>query len=88
MYEKYHEAADALRQERWGRKHAESILERVIFFNQTSILLNYNETAKLTLQNYLLLIHNHTCGPRISCACLGEHVGQNLQGLARLDRIG
>lgn len=30
MYEKYHEAADALRQERWGRKHAESILERVI----------------------------------------------------------
>ncbi|XP_073117973.1 nuclear-pore anchor [Elaeis guineensis] len=30
MYEKYQEAADALRHEKWGRKHAEAILERVL----------------------------------------------------------
>lgn len=31
MYEKYQEAADALRHERWGRKHAEAVLERVLY---------------------------------------------------------
>lgn len=30
MYEKYQEASDALRHEKWGRKHAEAILERVL----------------------------------------------------------
>ncbi|XP_020574914.1 nuclear-pore anchor [Phalaenopsis equestris] len=30
MYEKYQEAYDALRHEKWGRKHAEAILERVL----------------------------------------------------------
>lgn len=32
MYEKYQEAADALRHERWERKHSEAILERVLLF--------------------------------------------------------
>ncbi|XP_020683167.1 nuclear-pore anchor [Dendrobium catenatum] len=30
MYEKYQEASDALRHEKWGRKHAEAILDRVL----------------------------------------------------------
>ncbi|KAG0470637.1 hypothetical protein HPP92_017337 [Vanilla planifolia] len=30
MYEKYQEAADALRHEKWGRRHAETVLERVL----------------------------------------------------------
>ncbi|CAA7392158.1 unnamed protein product [Spirodela intermedia] len=30
MYEKYQEAADALRHERWERKHSDAILERVL----------------------------------------------------------
>ncbi|PKA47867.1 Nuclear-pore anchor [Apostasia shenzhenica] len=30
MYEKYQEASDALRHEKWGRKHAEAVLERVL----------------------------------------------------------
>lgn len=31
MYEQYQDAADALRHERWGRRHAEAVLERVSF---------------------------------------------------------
>lgn len=38
MYEKYQEAADALRHEKWGRKHAEAILEQVLIL--TSYLKN------------------------------------------------
>lgn len=30
MYEKYQEAADAARHEKWGRKNAEAVLERVL----------------------------------------------------------
>ncbi|RRT78390.1 hypothetical protein B296_00010578, partial [Ensete ventricosum] len=30
MYEKYQEAADAVRHEKWGRKNAEAVLERVL----------------------------------------------------------
>ncbi|XP_062222059.1 nuclear-pore anchor-like isoform X3 [Phragmites australis] len=30
IYEKYQEATDALRHERWGRRHAEAVLERVM----------------------------------------------------------
>ncbi|KAK8923652.1 Nuclear-pore anchor [Platanthera zijinensis] len=30
MYEKYQEASDALLHEKWGRKHAEAVLERVL----------------------------------------------------------
>lgn len=37
IYEKYQEATDALRHERFGRRHAEAVLERVQFCSRQFI---------------------------------------------------
>ncbi|XP_020091201.1 nuclear-pore anchor isoform X3 [Ananas comosus] len=46
MYEKYQEAADALRHERWGRKHAEAVLERVLHEIEEKAELILDERAE------------------------------------------
>ncbi|XP_073010170.1 nuclear-pore anchor isoform X2 [Typha latifolia] len=46
MYEKYQEAADALRHERWGRRHAEAVLERVLHEIEEKAELILDERAE------------------------------------------
>jgi hypothetical protein len=45
MYEQYQDAADALRHERWGRRHAEAVLERVLFNHFLKIFVLYLDCA-------------------------------------------
>uniref|UniRef100_A0ACD5YQH7 Uncharacterized protein n=1 Tax=Avena sativa TaxID=4498 RepID=A0ACD5YQH7_AVESA len=46
IYEKYQEATDALRHERWGRKHAEAVLERVLHEIEEKAELILDERAE------------------------------------------
>ncbi|XP_008793820.2 nuclear-pore anchor isoform X1 [Phoenix dactylifera] len=57
MYEKYQEAADALRHEKWGRKHAEAILERVLheIEEKAEIILDERAEHERMVEAYSLM---------------------------------
>ncbi|KAJ3700618.1 hypothetical protein LUZ61_004323 [Rhynchospora tenuis] len=57
MYEQYQDAADALRHERWGRKHAEAVLERVLreIEQKAELILDERAEHERMVEAYSLL---------------------------------
>ncbi|KAH7688768.1 nucleoprotein TPR protein [Dioscorea alata] len=57
MYEKYQETADALRHEKWGRKHSEAILERVLheIEEKAELILEERAEHERMLEAYSLM---------------------------------
>lgn len=51
MYEKYQEAADALHHEKWGRKNAEAVLQRVLTPN--FVLFLFHEYWQILLLSFI-----------------------------------
>ncbi|KAM0835139.1 hypothetical protein ACQ4PT_063130 [Festuca glaucescens] len=63
IYEKYQEATDALRHERWGRRHAEAVLERVLheIEEKAELILdergNFSAEHERMVEAYALMDH-------------------------------
>uniref|UniRef100_A0ACD5Z3M5 Uncharacterized protein n=1 Tax=Avena sativa TaxID=4498 RepID=A0ACD5Z3M5_AVESA len=59
IYEKYQEATDALRHERWGRKHAEAVLERVLheIEEKAELILDERAEHERMAEAYALMDH-------------------------------
>ncbi|URE35468.1 Permease family [Musa troglodytarum] len=57
MYEKYQEAADAVRHEKWGRKNAEAVLERVLheIEEKAEIILDERAEHERMIEAYNLM---------------------------------
>ncbi|KAF3329142.1 nuclear-pore anchor isoform X2 [Carex littledalei] len=57
MYEQYQDAADALRHERWGRRHAEAVLERVLreIEQKAELILDERAEHERMVEAYTLL---------------------------------
>ncbi|PNT69655.1 hypothetical protein BRADI_3g59627v3 [Brachypodium distachyon] len=59
IYEKYQEATDALRHERWGRRHAEAVLERVLheIEEKAELILDERAEHERMIEAYALMDH-------------------------------
>ncbi|CAM0944242.1 unnamed protein product [Alopecurus aequalis] len=59
IYEKYQEATDALRHERWGRRHAEAVLERVLheIEEKAELILDERAEHERMVEAYALMDH-------------------------------
>ncbi|KAL6633570.1 hypothetical protein ACP70R_026241 [Stipagrostis hirtigluma subsp. patula] len=57
IYEKYQEATDALLHERWGRKHAEAVLERVMheIEEKAELILDERAEHERMVESYALM---------------------------------